>query len=668
MPKAPYLLLLIFILEYSITLHVSCCANDPSISTEYKTALSKQTKRRSVKITDASDFLGLVKNSDAFIDKTMLIKEIMDHKEKVILITRPHKWAKSVNMDMLKLFLQMKLDKRGRPLSKKNKTKQRILFESGEYTLHYTKGRLQQPLLISNYPEFIQEHQGQYPMIHVKMELTLSRGCTFTNFLKSIRAIISGTFRSHDYLKHIFEKARNDTRHSKSQMKKYAKFLLWFKKMTAKDYMALDKLHSSFVLLSKMLHDHFGKPVVILMDDYDAPLQYVLRNKDAPNVEKQKFIQFYQNFLHDTFKLNPHIKKGVLAGNLRLYKEELFYEYKIPYPRTCVDDQFYEYFGFTAIEAGWLFDYRNVSKDIRGKVRNLYFGYQPTNNPSLKIYNVHSFSSFLDEKKYKNYWSQSDLLESYLSQFLKAASFKETCTALTYGNEISIHKADLRFNATDFLRLQNFMNDYNKVPENFPALALSYLFSTGYLTTDYTQDETVYLRFPNRQIAQEIRVILSRNYRLKLGVAEAHKAKPLIEQFRRFVLYDQNNTNELAVTLTRFLAPRSPRKVDQLLLRQTINYLAIYIDSCDRFSQQSDDLPDLILLDRDEAIIFKCTVDASSALIALAEAKIYEHVLQNVRNIQTVKYVGINLNPRKQVQIKVESQPNQYYDPDIELK
>lgn len=631
---------------------------------EYKTALSKQAKRRSVKITDACDFLGLVKNSDVFIDKTLLMKEIMDHREKINLITRPHKWGKSVNMDMLKLFFGMKLDKRGNPLTV-NKTKLNILFTQGEYTLHYGKGRLQEPLLISKYPEFVDQHQGQYPLIHVRMEVT--RGETFESFLKGIRTIISGTFRSHDYLKDIFEKAAKDPDQTKSQRKKFQKYWEWFQKMTSKDYMALDKLHSSFALLSKMLRDHFGKPVVILMDDYDAPLNYVISKNTIPSQQKMKFINFYKSFIHDTFKLNPHLKKGILTGVMRLFKESIFYEHKIPYLQTCVDDQFYEYFGITAIEAEWMFDYRNISKDTRAKVQDLYFGYQPTDNPDLKIYNVHSLTSFLDEKKYKSFWTDNDILKTYLSQFLKAAPFKETFTALTYGNEIPIHKRDLRFNATDFVRMQNFMNDYNKVPEDFPTLALSYLFSTGYLTTDYTEDEMVYLRFPNKQIAQEIRIILSLSYRMKLGVMEPKKAKPLIEQFQTFVLYNQNNTNDLAVTLTRFLAPRSPRKVDQLLLRQTINYLAIYIDTYDKFSVNSDDLPDLVLLSRDEAIIFKCTVQASSAVVALAEAKIYEHVLQNIHNIETVKYVGINLNPNKQVQIKVETQPHQYYEPDTEV-
>ena len=261
-----------------------------------------------------------------YIDKTMMLKDFIDERPMVTLFTRPRRFGKSLNMDMLRTFFE----KTNEDTSKYFKDKK--IWEQGEY-----------------YRSF----QGKYPVIFITLKDVKHN--SWDNTFANIGSIISSEYCRH-----------SDLSKSPKLDKKQKDF---YDKMVSEKFSAVD-LERSLLYLSEMLKKHYGEGAVIIIDEYDTPIQSGHTNGFYDDV-----IAFMRNLLSGCFKDNKSLAFGFLTGILRVAKESIFSGLNNLTINSVLDNKYSEYFGFTANEVKEMAAYYSAS-DKFDEVCEWYDGYR----------------------------------------------------------------------------------------------------------------------------------------------------------------------------------------------------------------------------------------------------------------------------------------------------
>ena len=261
-----------------------------------------------------------------YIDKTMMLKDFIDERPMVTLFTRPRRFGKTLNMDMLRTFFE----KTNEDTSKYFKDKK--IWEQGEY-----------------YRSF----QGKYPVIFITLKDVKHN--SWENTFANIGSIISSEYCRH-----------SDLSKSPKLDKKQKDF---YNKMVSEKYSAVD-LERSLLYLSEMLKKHYGEGAVIIIDEYDTPIQSGHTSGFYDDV-----IAFMRNLLSGCFKDNKSLAFGFLTGILRVAKESIFSGLNNLTINSVLDNKYSEYFGFTANEVKEMAAYYSAS-DKFDEVCEWYDGYR----------------------------------------------------------------------------------------------------------------------------------------------------------------------------------------------------------------------------------------------------------------------------------------------------
>ena len=295
-----------------------------------------------------------------YIDKTLLIDEILMAKTKVTLFTRPRRFGKTLNMSMLKYFFDVE-----------NKKDNRKLFEG---------------LKISD-SKYMSE-QGKYPVIFISLKDL--KNDTWEKTFESLKFLISDLYAE-------FEDMRE-----KMNKRDKIKFDKIFYEEENGDYVI------SLKLLSNYLYKYYGKEVIILIDEYDTPIINAF-DKGYYN----EAINFFQVFYSSALKTNDSLKYGILTGITRIIKEGIFSGLNNLYVNTVLSKDYSEYFGLLENEVIEMLDYFGMKYKIE-EVRSWYNGYLFGDK---QIYNPWSIVNYVREKDIKAYWanvSGNTLLENML--------------------------------------------------------------------------------------------------------------------------------------------------------------------------------------------------------------------------------------------------------------
>jgi hypothetical protein len=282
-----------------------------------------------------SDFKTLRKQNYYFVDKSLFIKDIVEGSAKVSLITRPRRFGKTLNMTMLRYFLDITQADENRELFK--------------------------GLAIENDPAF-EKHFGKYPVIYLSFKDLKS--LTFQDVLKKIAELVSQVFQEHDYV----------TDSNYLDKKDIDDYLL-----IRSEKAPVTKLESSLKTLSKCLFKYWKTEPYILIDEYDTPIHTAYHNSSPKEISDigsyyYKLIAFMKSFLGSALKDNVNLHKGVLTGILRVAKESIFSELNNPGIFTVVTNEFASYFGFTTVEVDSLLaDIRLTEK--KQAIENEYFSF-----------------------------------------------------------------------------------------------------------------------------------------------------------------------------------------------------------------------------------------------------------------------------------------------------
>ena len=306
------------------------------------------------------DFERIINEDYYYVDKTMLIEELLINRAPVTLFTRPRRFGKTLNMSMIKSFFDIK-----------NKEENKKLFEN---------------LRISN-SEYMSE-QGKYPVIFISLK-DLKGNSWEENFIlikKYIKNIYMEFYNLKDKLNPIF---KND----------FEKIVM--EKEDADWLYALKNL-------SNYLYEYYGEKAIILIDEYDAPIINAF-DKGYYN----EAINFFQTFYSSALKTNNSLKYGILTGITRIIKEGIFSGLNNLKVDTILNKKYSEYFGLLESEVIEMLDYFGMKYKIE-EVKEWYNGYLFGES---EVYNPWSIVNYIDNGEIKAYWanvSGNTLLENML--------------------------------------------------------------------------------------------------------------------------------------------------------------------------------------------------------------------------------------------------------------
>ncbi|XP_065208050.1 uncharacterized protein LOC135836907 [Planococcus citri] len=334
------------------------------VTTLIYTLLKYSSVIHAVLVSPSNNFTHFVlEQPEYLVDKSLMIKELLQDENSIVSIIRPPRWGKNFNLDMIRTFLQIEVDSEGVALPEDQKI-HRKLFSGGELQSSDGEVKNLQPLKISNVSDAM-EHQGKYPVIWV--DLCYTKYCSYPEMEDCLKNVVDGVFESHAYLRRYSEAGNqsiSDNDLVKEKLRRY-----FAKNITREDL--LDSLRFA----SELLFKHFNQKVFILVNDYDTP--FILRMiipKQSP--EYLNVSSLLRELFCRTFNDNPYLRKAIFTGSLPLTEAHShvtsnlnnFTEY------TLLDGPFSEFYGFTQNEVDDLMN-RTKSLTDRQEIKDLYKGY-----------------------------------------------------------------------------------------------------------------------------------------------------------------------------------------------------------------------------------------------------------------------------------------------------
>ncbi|MCC8399061.1 MAG: ATP-binding protein [Rickettsia endosymbiont of Platyusa sonomae] len=409
-------------------------------------------------LVGTDDFKKLLLNSNVFVDKSLMLKELLADGGDVVLITRPRRWGKSLNMDMVRKFLEVEVDDQGKSLPQEQRVNYK-LFAGGEVDLGLASGikKLLKPLKISKYPDIILDYQGQFPVILITFKNI--KGSSYQEIESKIRYKLTELFRTYHYLKQYLEKDHNTLDDGeKNQLTRY--FTGKFNKV---------ELENSLKFLSDLLYKHFNQKVYILVDEYDTPINSAYMKFGNNSEEFEEVLSLFRAIFGNSLKGNDSLQKGVITGILRIAKANLLSDLNNLTECSLLDENFTGIYGFTQAEVDELLSKVPLESNPE-QIKSWYNGY---NFAGEVIYNPWSIMRCLAQKgKLDHYWIDSGGTD-WIDHVLLSDEMQQNIQALAAGKTITssitkhINFADINQPEGLFslLLFSGYLNTTTKMPE-----------------------------------------------------------------------------------------------------------------------------------------------------------------------------------------------------------
>lgn len=385
-----------------------------------------------------SDFKSATTNY-YYVDKTLLIRDFLNAIPMVSLFTRPRCFGKTLNMDMLRVFFEKT------PEDTSIYFKDKYIWQCGDY---YTK------------------HQGQYPVIFLSFKNV--KCSSWQETFQKISKLISLEFMRHNELE------------SSSALSSYEKEQ--YHRFASENINEVD-CQMGLQLLSLLLHKHYDKECVIIIDEYDTPIQ-----QDHLCDFYNEIVDFMRNFFSGGLKDNPHLAFGFLTGILRVAKESIFSGMNNLKTNSILDNNYSSYFGFTNEEVRDMLAYYDY-EDKYQEICEWYDGYRFGNS---KIFNPWSVINYISDQCFPKAFWQSTGSNDIIGEIIGTATpeINENLYKLFCGNTVTTYVD------TSVI--------YPEVQSN-PNSIYSFLLVAGYLKVAeiYPQNDGNYMcdvAIPNKEI------------------------------------------------------------------------------------------------------------------------------------------------------------------------
>ena len=425
-----------------------------------------------------SDFKSATTNY-YYVDKTLMIRDFLNAMPMVSLFTRPRRFGKTLNMDMLRVFFEKT------PEDTSTYFKDKYIWQCGDY---YTK------------------HQGQYPVIFLSFKDI--KCSSWQETFQKISKLISLEFMRHDELE-------SSSVLSSYEKEQYHRF--------ASDNINEVDCQMGLQLLSLLLHKHYDKECVIIIDEYDTPIQ---QGHFCDFYDE--IVNFMRNFFSGGLKDNPHLAFGFLTGILRVAKESIFSGMNNLKTNSILDDSYSSYFGFTNDEIKDMLAYYEY-EDKYQEILEWYDGYRFGNT---EIFNPWSVINYISDQCFPKAFWQSTGSNDIIGEIIGTATpeINENLYKLFCGNTITTYVD------TSVI--------YPEVHSN-PYSIYSFLLVAGYLKVAaiYPQNDGNYMcdvAIPNKEILYVYeKEVLNRTNQNNVSITihqaifskDASKLQSLLEDF-----------------------------------------------------------------------------------------------------------------------------------------
>lgn len=376
------------------------------------------------------DFESIRKNNIFYVDKTGFIREWWENQDVVTLITRPRRFGKTLNMSMIEQYFSNRYSGR------------RDLFEG----------------LSIWEEEKYQNLQGSFPVIFLSFANV--KGKTYRDTRNGIIDALAEAYRKHNYL-------LTEGKLSENEKNYFHSFETYMTNTAADKVIADDSVVIALKELAFYLSRHYGKKVLILLDEYDTPLQeaYV-------NGYWEELTAFIRSLFNSTFKTNPYLERGLMTGITRVSKESIFSDMNNLAVITTTTERYAACFGFTEDEVFSALDQYGLSA-WKESVKEWYDGF--TFGEYRDIYNPWSITCFLKEKRLKPYWANTSS-NQLINKLLREGT------------------ADIKIALEDLLegkQIKSFIDEeiiFDQLDQSNEAI-WSLLLASGYLKVEYVPDE-----------------------------------------------------------------------------------------------------------------------------------------------------------------------------------
>jgi hypothetical protein len=295
------------------------------------------------------NFEDVITKNCFYVDKTLFIKEWWENNDAVTLITRPRRFGKTLNMNMLERFFSVEYAGKGEVFEGLN------IWDEQKY----------------------RDLQGTYPVIFLSFALV--KEISYQSTRECLFQIITSLYNQNQYLLESEKLTAEDIQYFKSVT------------MSMNDTTATLSLHKLCEFMSK----HFGRKVIVLIDEYDTPMQEAYLNGFW-----DELVTFTRGLFNKTFKTNPFLERAVMTGITRVSKESMFSDLNNLEVVTTTSEKYATSFGFTEDEVFSAMD--EVGLTNKEEVKEWYDGF--TFGNVKDIYNPWSIINFLDKKRIGTYW------------------------------------------------------------------------------------------------------------------------------------------------------------------------------------------------------------------------------------------------------------------------
>ena len=380
-----------------------------------------------------------------YVDKTMFITELLQNWGKVNLFTRPRRFGKTLNMSMLKCFFEIGTDK--------------SLFDG---------------LKIAENRELCAEYQGQFPVIFISLKSV--DGLTFASAAAALRTVIGREASRFQFL-------RDSDKLSKEDRESYEALIHVDKGLyDMKD----ELLAGSLKNLSQLLAKHYGRQVVLLIDEYDVPL-----DKAFQAGYYDEMVSLIRNLFGNALKTNDNLQFAVLTGCLRISKESIFTGLNNLKVHTIADPRYEEYFGFTDEDVDEMLAFYGLTSH-KQVMQDWYDGYTFGKVSVYCPWDVINYCDLLradPEAEPENYWANTSG-NGIIRRLLKKA------------DQTTRDEVEQLINGETIVKTVRQELTYRDIEDSIDNI-WSVLYSTGYLTSrGRLPGKQMKLALPNREVRE----------------------------------------------------------------------------------------------------------------------------------------------------------------------
>ena len=409
-----------------------------------------ENKQKQKKISiGVEDFKTLIDWNGYFVDKTLMIKELIESNAKVTLFTRPRRFGKTLNQFMIRRFFEDEITEKGEKID---------------------NGYLFDGLAIADCGEELRKHQQQYPVIF--MSLKSAKQDDYQTAYACLIDEICKEFQRHSYVLQGEMSARNREIFERIVLGRGSK----------------EEYAKALGILSECLAKYHGKNTMILIDEYDVPLENAYLHGFYDNM-----IGFIRSLFESALKTNPYLEKSVITGCLRISKESIFTGLNNLEVDSCLHTRYADSFGFTEQEVNAMLAYYDLLEELP-EVKRWYDGYLFN---ETEIYNPWSILKYVNDRKDKvtkfalPYWSNTSS-NSIIREMVEEADEEARTDLETLMNGGSIEK-----------RVHEGIT-YGDIHQSQDNL-WNFLFFTGYLKkiSERKEENKLYvtMKIPNIEIA-----------------------------------------------------------------------------------------------------------------------------------------------------------------------